>query len=175
MVLDLFYSHIHSLLLPHTPLRRIVARGPHPYRVRSEGHRTFPRAKNHSPALNFYTSVRTGAALSSSVPCKKVQHQWCWTFLLLVYTLDVIYTRFCTYTNTHPPTSIPDAFGCVWTFPRPIKHATGMIDTLTSFGSAFQVLCHAEKSDSISCRTFLAGALGLEPRAYGFGDRRSTN
>ena len=22
---------------------------------------------------------------------------------------------------------------------------------------------------------FLAGALGLEPRAYGFGDRRSTN
>ena len=33
----------------------------------------------------------------------------------------------------------------------------------------------AEKSDSKCCRTFLAGALGLEPRAYGFGDRRSTN
>ena len=26
---------------------------------------TLPRAKNCSPALNFYTSVRTGAALSS--------------------------------------------------------------------------------------------------------------
>ena len=35
----------------------------------------------------------------------------------------------------------------------------------------FQVLRRiSEKSDSISCRTFLAGALGLEPRAYGFGD-----
>ena len=45
-----------------------------------------------------------------------------------------------------------------------------MFDTLTSFGSVFQVLCHAEKSDSRSCRTFLAGALGLEPSAYGFGD-----
>ena len=33
----------------------------------------------------------------------------------------------------------------------------------------------AGKSDSVCCRTFLAGALGLEPRAYGFGDRRSTN
>ena len=40
----------------------------------------------------------------------------------------------------------------------------------------FQVLRRiSEKSDSRSCRTFLAGALGLEPRAYGFGDRRSTN
>ena len=147
MVLDLFYSHIHSLLLPHTPLRRIVARGPHPYRVRSEGHRTFPRAKNHSPALNFYTSVRTGAALSSSVPCKKVQHQWCWTFLLLVYTLDVIYTRFCTYTNTHPPTSIPDAFGCVWTFPR-AKNCSTVRNFYTSVrtGAALSSPCATQKS-----------------------------
>ena len=34
----------------------------------------------------------------------------------------------------------------------------------------FQVLFHAEKTDSRCCRLFLAGALGLEPRAYGFGD-----
>ena len=34
---------------------------------------------------------------------------------------------------------------------------------------------NAEKSDSKCCRTFLAGAQGLEPWAYGFGDRRSTN
>ena len=36
---------------------------------------TFPRAKNCSPALNFYTSVRTGAALSSPWPNRKVQHR----------------------------------------------------------------------------------------------------
>ena len=37
--------------------------------------------------------------------------------------------------------------------------------------SPYQVLRHtSEKSDSECCRTFLAGALGLEPRAYGFGD-----
>ena len=33
----------------------------------------------------------------------------------------------------------------------------------------------AEKSTCESKCFFLAGALGLEPRAYGFGDRRSTN
>ena len=39
----------------------------------------------------------------------------------------------------------------------------------------FQVLLPAKDSDSISYRSLLAGALGLEPRAYGFGVRRSTN
>ena len=34
---------------------------------------TLPRAKNCSPALNFYTSVRTGAALSSPSVYKKFQ------------------------------------------------------------------------------------------------------
>ena len=34
---------------------------------------------------------------------------------------------------------------------------------------------NARKSNTERCWTFLAGALGLEPRAYGFGDRRSTN
>ena len=32
---------------------------------------------------------------------------------------------------------------------------------------------HSAISTITEC--FLAGALGLEPRAYGFGDRRSTN
>ena len=49
------------------------------------------------------------------------------------------------------------------------QQSTGLLHMI------IQVLCHAEKSDSECCRTFLAGALGLEPRAYGFGDRRSTN
>ena len=39
----------------------------------------------------------------------------------------------------------------------------------------FQVLGPTEKSNTEWGWTFLAGALGLEPRAYGFGDRRSTN
>ena len=38
---------------------------PHPYSDASENQRTLPRAKNCSPALNFCTSARTGAALSS--------------------------------------------------------------------------------------------------------------
>ena len=40
----------------------------------------------------------------------------------------------------------------------------------------FQVLVPLpEKAECKCTRLFLAGALGLEPRAYGFGDRRSTN
>ena len=39
----------------------------------------------------------------------------------------------------------------------------------------FQVRAQSKKSNTERCWTFLAGALGLEPRAYGFGDRRSTN
>ena len=37
--------------------------------------------------------------------------------------------------------------------------------------------CKCRKQSVIITITdcFLAGALGLEPRAYGFGDRRSTN
>ena len=50
-----------------------------------------------------------------------------------------------------------------------------MLQIVTIVQEIFQVLFHAEKADSKCCRLFLAGALGLEPRAYGFGDRRSTN
>ena len=39
----------------------------------------------------------------------------------------------------------------------------------------FQVLCICQKRPHRMVWSFLAGALGLEPRAYGFGDRRSTN
>ena len=40
----------------------------------------------------------------------------------------------------------------------------------------FQALASVKKVPAANAaRTFLAGALGLEPRAYGFGDRRSTN
>ena len=46
-----------------------------------------------------------------------------------------------------------------------------MFSTLATLGPGFQVLRHlSKKSNSKSCWTFLAGALGLEPRAYGFGD-----
>ena len=38
-----------------------------------------------------------------------------------------------------------------------------------------QGIYFVEKAECFRTRLFLAGALGLEPRAYGFGDRRSTN
>ena len=46
---------------------------------------TLPRAKNCSPALNFYTSVRTGAALSSpSFQCTNNKREAIASLLLLV-------------------------------------------------------------------------------------------
>ena len=48
----------------------IVTHSPHPYRMRSVYHRTFPRAKK-CPPDTFYTSLRTGAALSSPCICQK--------------------------------------------------------------------------------------------------------
>ena len=42
-------------------------------------------------------------------------------------------------------------------------------------GRAFKSVHLPEKAECFRTRLFLAGALGLEPRAYGFGDRRSTN
>ena len=76
------------------------------------------------------------------------------------------------YTSTHIPA------GCVWMcmdFPTAYQTCPRHVWYPHFVRAGLSVLCHAEKSDSKSCRTFLAGALGLEPRAYGFGDRRSTN
>ncbi len=45
---------------------------------------TLPRAKNCSPALNFYTSLRTGVALSSPCCCQKRPHLSVWSSLFTV-------------------------------------------------------------------------------------------
>ena len=66
---------------------------------------TFPRAKNCSTVRNFYTSVRTGVALSSPVPRRKTAiADAIAVFLLLVYTLDILPTKTSATNDAHPPT-----------------------------------------------------------------------
>ena len=48
----------------------IVTHSPHPYRMRSVYHRTFPRAKK-CPPDTFCTNLRTGVALPSPCICQK--------------------------------------------------------------------------------------------------------
>ena len=44
------------------------------------------------------------------------------------------------------------------------------------FINKLQAVCtKSKKVQHLTVLDLLAGALGLEPRAYGFGDRRSTN
>ena len=78
-----------------------------------------------------------------------------------VYTLDILSANTATIQSEEQPTSVPDAFCSSQDFP------TGAaLSTLTLLSEKAHCKCNA---------LFLAGALGLEPRAYGFGDRRSTN
>jgi len=48
-------------------------------------------------------------------------------FMCLVNTIDAIKNAATNY--VHPSTSLRDAVGCTWIFPRPKKHATGIFFT----------------------------------------------
>ena len=89
-----------------------------------------------------------------------------------LHTLDIASSNAAViYYGLQPPV-VPAAAGNPWTFPRPKKHATGMFFTLATLGPGFQVQRRiSKKSVDKNRQTFLAGALGLEPRAYGFGVR----
>ena len=78
--------------------------------------------------------------------------------------------------NGQLPTSAPDAVSCPWTFPR-AKNCSTVRNFFPAFGWAALSSPRPRRKTPTTkvVGVFLAGALGLEPRAYGFGDRRSTN
>ena len=107
---------------------------------------------------------------------EKSDSKSCRTFLYPLYTLDIASSNAAVSYYGLPSPVVPAAAGNPWTSPRPRKHATGIFSTLVTLGPGFQVQRRiSKKSVDKNRQTFLAGALGLEPRAYGFGDRRSTN
>ena len=67
-----------------------------------------------------------GVAIGFSSPVSKSKRsntKWCWTFLESRPSYPPEHSA--TW-NRYPPTPVPGAFGYLWTFPRPKKHATGM-------------------------------------------------
>ena len=95
--------------------------------------------------------------------------------MLSDFSVVRVHFRYCTRWRccdhgASQPTPVPGAFRSHRTFPRPKNSPPDTFCTSLRTGAALLSPCRiSEKSDSKCCRTFLAGALGLEPRAYGFG------
>ena len=78
----------------------IIARNQHPYRITLAGYGLFHGLKKRSPALNFYTSVPTGAALSSPAEQDRKRNDhpcgWSFPFLARCTEKDIIINYFST-------------------------------------------------------------------------------
>jgi len=139
--------------------------------MRSAGHTTFPCPGKHATGMFSTLATLEPAFQVRGLISEKSDSRSCRTFLYPLHPLDIAPTDTAATHYGSLSTVVTTAARDPGTFPRAKKRPPDTYCTSLRTGAALSSpVSLSKKSVDRSRRTFLAGALGLEPRAYGFGD-----